>query len=199
MASKTTSTFYLTERLTITAANTPVTATIDLGAYVDVADRQAVMVEEVDFIVQGTTASTTLTTSVGGDAQVDMQISDLNRGGTIQFADDRALVASGQLLVDYSNNSVTNSSDMFPDVFGARDGVRIVVNDQMYLTAESSAVAGSNSLNVIVRVKCHIGKLKQADWMAFKRLAPKYRKKGGGWKKDGFKRCAAAARKVAKK
>ncbi len=34
---------------------------------------------------------------------------------------------------------------------------------------------------------------------AFKRLAPKYRKKGGGWKKDGFKRCAAAARKAAKR
>ena len=34
---------------------------------------------------------------------------------------------------------------------------------------------------------------------AFKRLAPKYKKKGGGWKKNGFKRCAAAARKVAKK
>ena len=34
---------------------------------------------------------------------------------------------------------------------------------------------------------------------AFKPLAPKYRKKGGGWKKDGFKRCAAAARKVAKR
>ena len=95
-----------------------------------------------------------------------MQIFDLNRGGTIQFADDRALVASGQLLFDFSNNSVSNHSDMFPDVFGARDGVRIVVNDQMYLTAESSAVAGSNAINVIVRVKCHIGKLKQADWMS---------------------------------
>jgi len=34
---------------------------------------------------------------------------------------------------------------------------------------------------------------------AFKRLAPKYKKKGGGWKKNGFKRCAAAARRVAKK
>jgi hypothetical protein len=34
---------------------------------------------------------------------------------------------------------------------------------------------------------------------AFKRLAPKYKKKSGGWKKDGFKRCAAAARKAAKK
>jgi len=34
---------------------------------------------------------------------------------------------------------------------------------------------------------------------AFKRLAPKYKKKGGGWKKNGFKRCAAAARRVAKR
>lgn len=34
---------------------------------------------------------------------------------------------------------------------------------------------------------------------AFKRLAPKFKKKSGGWKKNGFKRCAAAARKAAKK
>lgn len=34
---------------------------------------------------------------------------------------------------------------------------------------------------------------------AFKRLAPKYKTKAGKWKKDGFKRCAAAARKEAKK
>jgi hypothetical protein len=33
----------------------------------------------------------------------------------------------------------------------------------------------------------------------FQRLAPKYKKKAGGWKKDGFKRCAAAARKAAKR
>ena len=34
---------------------------------------------------------------------------------------------------------------------------------------------------------------------AFKKLAPKYKTKAGKWKKDGFKRCAEAARKVAKK
>jgi hypothetical protein len=34
---------------------------------------------------------------------------------------------------------------------------------------------------------------------AFKKLAPKYKKKSGGWKKDGFKRCAAAARREAKR
>ena len=166
MSKKKTSTFYLTERLTMTAANTPVTATIDLGAYVDVADRQAIAIEEVDFIIQGTTATTPLTTSFGGDAQVDMQISDLNRGGTIQFADDRALVASGQLLMDHGNNQVSNHSDMYPDIYGARDGVRLVVNDQLYLTAESSAVAGSNSISVTVRVKAHVCGLTAKDWMA---------------------------------
>ncbi len=29
----------------------------------------------------------------------------------------------------------------------------------------------------------------------FKKLAPSYKKKSGGWKKNGFKRCAAAARR----
>jgi len=33
----------------------------------------------------------------------------------------------------------------------------------------------------------------------FKKLQSKYKKKNGEWKKDGFKRCAAAARRCAKK
>lgn len=31
---------------------------------------------------------------------------------------------------------------------------------------------------------------------AFKRLAPKYKKKNGQWKKDGFKRCVRAAHRA---
>lgn len=34
---------------------------------------------------------------------------------------------------------------------------------------------------------------------AFKRLASKYKNKNGSWKKNGFKRAAAAARKEAKR
>ena len=34
---------------------------------------------------------------------------------------------------------------------------------------------------------------------AFKKLAPKYKLKNGKWRKDGFKRCAAAARREAKR
>ena len=74
MSKKKTSTFYLTERLTMTASGTPVTATIDLGAYVDVADRQCIAIESVDFIFQGTAADTPLTTSTGADATVFAQI-----------------------------------------------------------------------------------------------------------------------------
>ena len=34
---------------------------------------------------------------------------------------------------------------------------------------------------------------------AFKRLAPKYKKKNGSWKQDGFKRCQKAAHRAVKK
>ena len=33
---------------------------------------------------------------------------------------------------------------------------------------------------------------------AFKRLAPKFKKKNGSWKKDGFKRCVRAAHRACK-
>lgn len=165
MSKKKTSTFYLTERLTCTTGGTPVTATIDLGAYVDVADRQAIAIEEVDFIIQGTTADEEVAAATGTNNTVFAQISDLNRGGTLQFADDRALVASATMHVD-DNNGYYNATDMYPDVFGARDGVRLVVNDQLYLTAESSGIASNKAVNVTVRVKAHVAGLTAKDWMA---------------------------------
>ena len=164
MSKKKTSTFYLTERLTITAATTPVTATIDLGAYVDVADRQAIAIESVDFIFQGKAANNNVTSETGPSQAIHAQIFDLNRGGTIQFADDRALVASGTLQIS-ADDVVTNAGDMYPDMFGARDGVRLVVNAQLYLTAESTAIAGSGEVNVTVRVKAYVAQLSKKDFM----------------------------------
>ena len=165
MSKKKTSTFYLTERLTCTASGTPVTATIDLGAYVDVADRQGIAIEAVDFIIQGTTAASELTAALTSPTEVHMQVSDLNRGGTIQFADDRALVASGRLMYT-SGGFLSQAADMYPDIFGAKDGVRIIVNDQLYLTASTNDIASGQSVNVTVRVKAHVCSLTAKDWMA---------------------------------
>jgi len=76
MATKKTSMFTLTERVTISAATTDTFATIDLGSYVDVGDRQALQVHSVDFIFQGTTAS-----------ELFAAVGRVRPGGTILLAD----------------------------------------------------------------------------------------------------------------
>jgi len=80
--------FTLTERLTISAAATATTATIDLASYLNVADRQAIQVHSVDFIFEGTTADEAPTLAMGGSAFANVQLTDLNRGGLV-FANDR--------------------------------------------------------------------------------------------------------------
>jgi hypothetical protein len=168
MATKKTAMFTLTERLTISAAGTDTFATIDLGSYVDVGDRQALQVHSVDYIFQGTTASQTLPSAVGADSSIDIQVTDLNRGGLV-FANDRALVSSGRLMVDFSNFSLTSESDLYPDNYGkgADDG-RYVVNDALYITGRCSALdtANNRELNITVRVNASIVTLTQKDFMA---------------------------------
>ena len=165
MATKKTSMFTLTERIT-TATTGPTFATIDLGSYVDIGDRQAVQVHSCDYIVQGTTAAEALTVALGGDSTIDCQLTDLNRGGLI-FANDRALVSSMRLLADTSNNSTTKETDLFPDNFGkgADDG-RYVVNDQLYITGRSSALDSNKAVNITVRVNASIVTLSSKDFMA---------------------------------
>lgn len=164
MANKKTSMFTLTERLTITAAATDTFATIDLGSYVDVGDRQSIQIHSVDFIFQGQTASETLTATAGADSQFDIQVTDLNRGGLV-FTDDRALVASGRLLIDFSNNATTSETDLYPDNYGkGSDDGRYVVNDQLYITGRASALA--TAANITVRVNASIVSLTAKDFMA---------------------------------
>ena len=166
MATKKTSMFTLTERVTISAAATDTFATIDLGSYVDVGDRQALQVHSVDFIFQGTSAGQTFPfVALGGSGIVHVQVTDLNRGGLV-FADDRAMVASGSLNYD-TDGFLTNATDMYPDNYGkGSDDGRYVVNDQLYITGRSSALASGESVNVTVRVNASIVSLTAKDFMA---------------------------------
>lgn len=165
MATKKTSMFTLTERVTISAADTATFATIDLGSYVDVGDRQALQVHSVDFIFEGTTAAESATVAMGSTGLVTVQVTDLNRGGLV-FSDDRALAASGHLQFDI-DAFLANSTDLFPDNFGkGSDDGRYVVNDQLYITALSTAVAAAKAVNVTVRVNASIVSLTAKDFMA---------------------------------
>ena len=108
--------FTLTERITISAASTDTFATIDLGSYVDVGDRQALQVHSVDFIFQGANAAQSITAAMGDSKQVLCQVTDLNRTSMV-FANDRALVASGALNYD-TDAYLSQDTDLYPDNYG---------------------------------------------------------------------------------
>jgi len=166
MATKKTSIFTLTERLTISAANTETFATIDLGSYVDVGDRPTLQIHNVYFIHQGTAPSENFPVStMGGSGSIVCQVTDLNRGG-LAFANDRSLVASSHLAFD-TDAFLSQDADLYPDNFGkGSDDGRYVVNDQLYVTGLSTAVTAARAVNITVRVNASIVTLSAKDFMA---------------------------------
>ena len=56
---------------------------------------------------------------------------------------------------------------MYPDNFGkGSDDGRYVVNDQLYVTGRTSALAAAQAVNVTVRVNASIVSLTAKDFMA---------------------------------
>jgi len=173
MARSKTGTFTLVEKLDGGAATAGISqGTIDLGAYVDVGDQQAIAIESVDFILQAYNDSTgvyntALQGAASGDTTWDFQLSDLNPGSTIISADDNALIASGVMFFDDSNNTSSIGPDLYPDNFGKLDESRMVVNDQLYFVMDASTAANANYHWIgVVRIRCRIVKLGTKDWMA---------------------------------
>jgi len=61
------------------------------------------------------------------------------------------------------------ASDIYPDNFGPSSaaGGRIVINDQIYLRAQSTGAPNANrAINVTVRIKCSVITLSQKDFMS---------------------------------
>jgi len=172
MATSKTGSFWLTETVQLppaAASGTPrYEGTIDLGAYVDVGDQQAVAIEQVDFIWQTSSDyGSDPSGMMGGNGTLGAQLTDLNPGILYVRADDNNLVASGALSIDATNNIASHSSDFYPDTFGKLDQARIVVNDQLYLTVGvDGSSTGGTFVDCTVRIKCRVVKLSTKDWMA---------------------------------
>tara|TARA_Y100000114_G_C11757186_1_gene327520 strand:- start:530 stop:775 length:246 start_codon:yes stop_codon:yes gene_type:complete len=66
-------------------------------------------------------------------------------------------------------------------------------------STSKKAVQVQANTSKAVKKKRKVSAYQKRYGKAFKKLAPKYKTKAGKWKKDGFKRCAAAARRSAKK
>jgi len=167
MARSKTGSFWLTEQVELTSG-TPAAATIDLGAYVDVGDQQAVAVESVDYIFQRVSGGeySSVLTAVGTDPFfIDVQLTDLNPGTDILSADSNSIVSSGSFM--QGTDTWAYQADTYPDIFGKLDESRMVVNDQLYLVGETNNdFGGTGNILVTCRVKCRIVKLSTKDWMA---------------------------------
>lgn len=173
MATSKTASFTLVERInSATAASGLFSGTLDLGAYVDVGDQQAIAIESVDFIVQAYSTDTgiwsgNLGAFMAADSSWDFQLTDLNPNGAIIAADENSLIASGTLFFDDGNNMTSLGPDLYPDNYGKLDQSRMVVNDQLYIVADASTAATANDQwAVTCRVRCRIVKLSTKDWMA---------------------------------
>mgnify|MGYP003150210345 FL=1 len=144
-----------------------------MASYIDVASKQGIAIEQVDFMYQQLvngeyTPSLHSIGSAGATSATGVQLTDVNRGVNIISAADRALVGSGTLVQD-NVGGLSHTSDLYPDNYGpvATDEARIVVNDQLFLTAATdNNFNGSGDMAVTVRVKCRIVKLTERDFMA---------------------------------
>lgn len=171
MARSKTGSFWLTERVNMATVGTLASGDIDLGAYVDVGDQQAIAIEQVDFITQGRDSNGNpqllIDSLVTNPATFGYQLTDLNPGGALVFADDNSLISSGTLGVDVLADTYSHAADFYPDNFGKLDESRMVVNDTLFVTAIASGTyAAGTTVDVTVRIKARIVKLGTKDWMA---------------------------------
>lgn len=173
MATAKTGTFYLTETVTMTAAQANGTrnqGTVDLGAYVNVPTGQAIAIDSVDFIVQrDSDYGGAVANFLAANGAISMQLTDLNPGTALVRADDQSLIASGSISIDQSNNLATHTSDLYPDNYGPASLSEsfMVVNDTLYLVAgNDKAAVGTGNLFVTARIRCRVVKLSTKDWMA---------------------------------
>lgn len=175
MAKAKTGAFYLTEQVVLTAANTAVQQTFSLASYIDVASKQGIAIESVDFMFQGKNGATYTQSleSVGTNAapwSIGVQLMDVQRGIAIVSDADRALVASGTLIHQGDpTGGVSHESNLYPDNYGpvATEEARLIVNDQLFLNAQSTSdFVGADDLAVTCRIKARIVTLSERDFMA---------------------------------
>jgi hypothetical protein len=173
MATAKTGSFYLTETIVLPALagdNTRIQGSIDLGAYVSVAEGLAIAVETVDVIHQaGTDFGQAGEQFLAGNGALSTQLTDLNPGNNFVRADNQSLIASSALNIDVPNNIVSHAADLYPDNHGpaALSEAFLCVNSNLYCVAgNDGSGVGAKEVQITFRVKCRVVRLGKMDWMA---------------------------------
>ena len=157
MATKKTNSFYI--RRTVDVNSAVAVTNLDTSAYVDPADRQGLMIEEVDFIFYD--SSTNLPFASASDREVAVQLLS-GSYTTLQAYDNEDLVASSGLVIDGAAG-MYKATDHFPDVLATQGG-RIVVDDNMSLIGQADGALSNVVCTIIIKAK--VVTLNNKDYMA---------------------------------
>lgn len=171
MARKKTSEFYIQDAITLTAQNTVVQGTIDIGSMIDAVGNQGLAITEVDFTFQRVLANT-----YGDDLgligaepfTVAMQLSDRNPQTTLLPNDDINLISTGSLTVS-TTQARSNAQNLYPDSYsdGKWSEGRFVVSDTLFVNGETNNdFAGTGDLYCSVRIRAVVVKIESEDWQA---------------------------------
>jgi len=154
MAKAKTGSFYISEQLVITNT-TSGTATHDISALIDVANRQGLRILEADFLFQDS-ANTAYQPAALENCQV--QVTDQQETAAIA-ASDNGLIASAQLLTTVLGLSDMDS-DVYPDNYAGQG--KIVVNDTLYYRVDCT----QQTVNVTVRLLVEVVSISAKDFMS---------------------------------
>jgi len=172
MAKAKTGYFTLSEEVIIpelAADGSRYTASIDMGAYVDVGDRQCVSISEVTYIFQrGSNNDSDMGSAMATNGCLGIQLTDQNPSGVFVRATNSHLVSVGHLVVDKTNNVLSHHSDMFPDNWGTPAQEKNIISDTLYLVAgvDGTALIAHGSIHVTCLITCRIATLTQKDYYA---------------------------------
>jgi len=153
MAKAKTGQFYLSETLAITS--TSGTASHDISALIDVANRQGLRILEADFIFQD--ADNTAWTPAA-DLDLQTQVTDQSQSAAVS-ASDNSLIASAQVWTN-AQKGIYMTSDLYPDSYAGQG--KLVVNDTIYYRVDCA----SQTVDVTVRLLVEIVTLSAKDFMS---------------------------------
>lgn len=161
MARAKTGPFYITEPITMSSTTAVQTTNLDLGAYCDPADKQGIMITDVDFIFQNSSDYMPLTFAAGTGVKVEVHDTVV---GALTGSNNYHLVSSAALKVD-DDKAAYMTQDLWPDRFGiGKNEGRIVVNDELEIVGKSSASLAN--LQCVVRLTCKVVTLSNKDFMS---------------------------------
>ena len=161
MARSKTGPFYITQPITMSSTTSEQIALLDLGVYVDPADKQGIMITRAEFIYQN--SSTFMPNSFAANSQVKIEVHDAVLG-ELAGANNYHLVASSALTTDAQKNP-SMVQDIWPDRFGiGKNEGRIVVNDELEIVGKASASLAN--LECVVKLTCKVVTLTNKDFMS---------------------------------